>query len=228
MIGIIGAMDIEINPIADMLENRKEETVSGIKYISGLLHGKEVVTAICGIGKVFAAICAQTMILKYSPDVIINTGVGGTLSGKLHIGDIALAEHLVQHDMDTVDLGDTPGFIRDLGLTHIPCDEKAVSIMEKCLIKAGVNYIKGTIASGDQFISDRAKKNSIIDTFGAIACEMEGASIGQVCYVNKTPFSVVRAISDEADGEAGMDFPTFAKTSAENSVRIVTEFVKEY
>ena len=228
MIGIIGAMAIEIEPLAAMMDNKTEETISGITFTSGRIHGKDVVTAVCGVGKVFAAICAQTMIIRYSPDVIVNTGVAGAISKKLHIGDVAVANNVVQHDMDVRGLGYSLGFLCDLELTYIPCDEHAVSVIEKCLDSGGLNFLKGTIASGDQFISDREKKDFIRENFDAVACEMEGASIGHVCYVNKTPFSVIRAISDEADGGAGTDFPTFAKKAAENSLKTVSEFIKEF
>ena len=221
-------MAIEVEPLVAMMKDEKEETVSGIRYYSGKIHGVSVVAAVCGVGKVFAAICAQTMILKYAPDVIINTGVAGSLSGQLHIRDVAVADKMVQHDMDIRDLGYELGYLCDLELTYIPCDERVVSIMERCLKIEKMRYLKGTIASGDQFISAQEKKDFIRDNFGAIACEMEGASIGQVCYVNKVPFCVIRAISDEANGDASVDYPTFAKQAAENSLKIVQAFIKSY
>lgn len=119
MTGIIGAMKIEIEALNAQMENRQTKTVSGIEFTSGTLCGREVVTAVCGIGKVFAAMCAQTMILLYSPDRIINTGVAGSLSMKLNIGDIAVSDFVVEHDMDTSPLGDPVGMISGLSLIHI-------------------------------------------------------------------------------------------------------------
>ena len=119
MIGIIGAMGVEVLALAELLENKKCEKISGIEYMSGTIYGKDVVLAVCGIGKVFAAICAQTMILKYNPDVIINTGVAGTLSDELSIGDIAIADSVVQHDMDTSPLGDPVGMLSDINIIKI-------------------------------------------------------------------------------------------------------------
>lgn len=106
MIGIIGAMHIEVETVKSLMENKVSETVSGMEFVSGTLFGRKIVVAVCGIGKVAAAMCAQTMILKYSPECIINTGVGGSLDPELHICDVVIAESLVQHDMDTSPLGD--------------------------------------------------------------------------------------------------------------------------
>ena len=131
MVGIIGAMHIEVETIKSLMENKTAETISGVEYVRGTLHGREIVTAVCGIGKVAAAMCAQTMILKYAPDCIINTGVGGSLSTKLAIGDIAVAESLVQHDMDTSALGDPVGLVSGINKVYFDADEKAVSTFEK-------------------------------------------------------------------------------------------------
>ena len=125
MTGIIGAMRIEVETIKSLMENKSVETVGGVEYVKGTLHGKDVVIAVCGIGKVAAAMCAQTMILRYAPDRIINTGVGGSLSTKLAIGDIAVAESLVQHDMDTSPLGDPKGLISGINMVYFDANSQA-------------------------------------------------------------------------------------------------------
>ena len=119
MTGIIGAMKIEVETIKSLMQDKQSEVISGVEYVTGTLHGKKIVTAVCGIGKVAAAMCAQTMILKYAPARIINTGVGGSLSEKLAIGDVAVAESLVQHDMDTSPLGDPVGLISGINATGL-------------------------------------------------------------------------------------------------------------
>ena len=228
MIGIIGAMEIEVLPLMEMMENSVEKSISGIKYVSGEISGKRVVCAVCGVGKVFAAVCAQTMILEYSPEVIVNTGVAGTLTDELHIGEIALSDSLVQHDMDISELGYEPGYVCDLGRIYIPADSRAVSVMADCIEREGIRYKRGVIASGDQFIGNGERKNYIKNTFSAVACEMEGAGIAQVCFMGGVPFCVIRAISDEANGAAAADYPAFAKKAAEKSVKITVDFIKEY
>lgn len=227
MIGIIGAMRIEVETIKSLMENKQAQTVSGVEYVSGTLHGREIVVAVCGIGKVAAAMCAQTMILRYSPEAIINTGVGGSLSEKLDICDVAIAESLVQHDMDTSPLGDPVGLISGINIVNIPCDSAVVEKLEKCVEALGsVKAVRGVIASGDQFIADSAKKDYIKGNFNAIVCEMEGASIAQVCYTNGVPFGVVRAVSDCADGSSHMDYGEFLPVAAANAAKLIELFVR--
>lgn len=226
-LGIIAAMALEAEPLIAQMQNTNTETVSGITFTKGNLFGHTVVVAVCGIGKVFAALCAQTMLLRYAPCAVINTGVAGSLSTKLKIGDLAVAERVAQHDMDTSAIGDPVGLISGINEIYLPAD---ADIREKLLSAAravGVNTLCGTIASGDQFVSDADKKAFIADTFGAVACEMEGAAIGQVCFVNHVPFAVVRAISDDASGAAQMDYPQFAQMAAENSVALICRMVKD-
>ena len=228
MIGIIGAMGIEIKVLADMLENRKSEIFSGIEYLSGTIHGKKAVLAVCGIGKVFAAVCAQTMILKFSPDVIINTGVAGTLTDRLSIGDIAVSENVVQHDMDTTALGDPAGLISGINVIKIPADKETCSRLEKCIKQQGINYRVGTIASGDQFLASQTVKDKIVKTFGAIAGEMEGGAIGHVCFINGVKFCVLRAISDRADGSGAENYFEFLEQAAQNAVKVMDSFIKNF
>ena len=226
MIGIICAMKIEADAIRASLANTKNETVSGVEFTTGTLHGKEIVIAVCGIGKVFAAICTEAMILRFNPELIINSGVAGTLTDKLSIGDIAIAKDLVQHDMDTSPLGDPVGLISGINKIHFEADEKAVAAFESAVKEVGANSVVGTIASGDQFMSATEKKNVIRDRFGAIACEMEGAAIAHVAYVNNVPFAVLRAISDSASGDAQMEYPKFVAMAAARSHAIIDTFVK--
>ena len=220
-LGIIAAMTIEADQIKAAMADVKEEVISGITFVSGKLGKCDAVVAVCGIGKVFAAMCTQSMILRYGPDCIINTGVGGTLTEKLGIGDLAVSTAVVQHDMDTSPLGDPVGLISGINVIEMAADagmvEKVCAICEQ----KGIRHYCGTIASGDQFIASREKKDWIVSAFRGIACEMEGASVGQVCYVNKVPFVILRAISDAADGGACEDYPTFARNAAKTSASVV-------
>lgn len=227
MIGIIAAMKTEIDLLESRLTDVKYETVSGVEYKSGKMNGKDVVLAVCGIGKVFAAICAQTMILKYSPDLIINTGVGGALNPTLAVGDLCIATRVVQHDMDTSPIGDPVGLISGINMIYLPCDENICNDIKAIADENEINSTLGTVASGDQFVADKEKKNCIINNFAADACDMEGAAIGHVCYVNKVPFTVIRAISDGADNGAFMDYPTFVNFAAGRSSQIVATYVSK-
>lgn len=226
MIGIIGAMKVEIEAIAEKIENRKETLISGVTYYTGSFCGKDVVVAQCGVGKVFAGICAQTMILKFAPESIINIGVGGSLSENLNVCDIGIATAVVQHDMDTSALGDPIGFISGIDKIDIPCSEMQNTAFIKAAENLGINYETGVIASGDCFVGDKDKKKFITDTFGGIVCEMEGAAIGQVCYINGVPFNVIRAVSDNADGKADISFEKFTALAVEQSIKLLKEYMK--
>ena len=220
-LGIIAAMKIEAELIEAAMTDIVRETCGSIEFCLGKIGNTDIVLAVCGIGKVFAAICAQTMIVKYAPDAVINTGVGGTLTKKLSVGDVAVSSAMVQHDMDTSALGDPVGLISGPNIVEIPADAALACKISAIVKDMGINTVQGIIATGDQFIGNQETKNRIVNTFGAIACEMEGAAIGQVCYVNKVPFAVIRAISDDADGGACEDYPTFAKMAAKNSAKAV-------
>ena len=226
MIGIIAAMDVEMKSLRSYMENTETEVISGIRFVRGTLEGRDVVTAVCGIGKVFAALCAQTMILHYQPQCIINTGVAGTLTDALTIGSIAVSSAVVQHDMDTSPLGDPVGLLSGINKVELPADRLLTGQLSACAKVMGIKTATGVIASGDQFVASVERKAFIVEHFKAIACEMEGAAVGQVCYVNKVPFCVLRAISDSADGSSHMDYPTFVQMAAEQSVALMRRFMR--
>ena len=219
--GIIGAMSVEVEALKAQIKEPLTETVSGIEFVSGSLYGKDVVVAQCGIGKVFAALCAQTMILRYGVDRVINTGVAGTLCEELGILNVAVATAVVQHDMDTSPLGDPVGLISGINVVEISASCELANDVKKAADALGINCVKGVIASGDQFINDTLKKAWIHDTFNAVACEMEGAAIGHVCYVNGVDFAVIRAISDNASGEADIEYPEMVRRAAAQSTDII-------
>jgi adenosylhomocysteine nucleosidase len=222
-IGIIGAMKIEVESLADMLDDRIDTTISGVTFHEGKLMGRDVVLAVSGVGKVFAAVCAQTMIIKFGAQAIINTGVAGGLDERLSICDAVVADFVVEHDMDTTPLGDPPGLLSGINIVDIPCDKVIGDSLEKSL--EGINYIRGKIASGDVFVANDTKKDYIKKTFGAVACEMEGAAIGHVCFINNVPFGVLRTISDGGDG---MDYMTFAGIAAEKGKETILKFLEIY
>lgn len=226
MIGIIGAMQIEVELLIDALENKSMETISGYDYYHGHLCGQEVVVAKCGVGKVNAAVCAQTMILTYHPNLVINTGVAGGLTSKLSIGDIAVAKDLVQHDFDTSAVGDPVGFVSTVNRLDFPCAEWVVNGI---LSAVNALNLKGEIvrvASGDQFISQREDKMRIVSLFQADACEMEGCAIAQVCLINNTECAVIRAISDSMDGEHHIEFAQFVDMASRNSASVLMKFLE--
>lgn len=226
MYGIIGAMQGEIDGLLGLLVGRTERRVNGVLFYTGRLGGCEVAIARSGVGKVSAAMTAALLIREFAPEAVINTGVSGALSPTLSVGDLALATALVEHDMDTSALGDPVGYLSGLDVVYLPADGGLLAAAESAADALGVRRESGVIASGDQFISDRTKKERIRDTFGAISCEMEGAAIAHVCYAMGVPVAVVRTVSDKADGSAEVDFPTFAAAAAVQSCRVTAEMLR--
>ena len=223
-IGVIGAMQMEVDNLKESMENVRTDVYSGVTYVSGMVGDREVVAAVCGIGKVFAAICAEAMILKFDVDCIINIGVAGTLCKELGVMDVAVADQVVQHDMNTSALGDPVGLISGINEIYLPADESMRKVLTEILAEKEINFLEGTIATGDLFLHKSSTKDKINEEFGAIAGEMEGGSIGQVCYINKVPFAILRSISD---GEGGaMDYATFAEKAAQIGIDVVVEFIK--
>ena len=225
---IIGALEEEVEKLISMLEEKECESVSGMKIYTGRIFEKGVAIARCGIGKVFAALAAEAMILKYSPRLVVNTGVGGALDPRLDTCDIVFADRLCQHDMDTSPLGDPKGLISGINRIYFEADKRAVSILEQAASELSVNYLVGTIASGDRFVASAEDKRFITSEFSAVCCEMEGASIAHVAFVNSTPVAVVRAISDRADGDASMDYPSFLPIAARTSTQLTLALIKAY
>lgn len=223
-IGIIGAMQVEIEGLKAAMTDISEEVVSGVTFTRGKLEGCDVVCAVSGVGKVFAAIAAEAMILRYDVCALLNTGVAGGLLEELEVGDVALADKVVQHDMNTTALGDARGLLSGINIVEIPVDTTLLKALCEATAELGYDGAVGTIASGDLFVEKKSTKDSIVSTFSAIACEMEGAAIGHVAYVNNIPFAVLRVISDGGDG---MEFSKFVVIAAERSVALTRAFLKQ-
>ena len=222
-LGIIGAMQMEIENLKPSIKNPVFETISGVTFIKGEIDGIDVVAAVSGIGKVFAAVCTEIMILHFGVDHVINIGVAGTLVKDLKVLDVAVAESAVQHDMNTSALGDPVGLISGINVINFEADKKLTQIVCDVLKAKGIPYQTGVIASGDMFVDTDKQRDRIRQNFMAIACEMEGASIAHVCYINNVPFTLIRSISD-GDGSA-MDYNTFAGKAAEQSIDIVLDVI---
>ena len=226
LIGIIGAMEVEVQALKDLMDNAELKEISSVVFYRGKINGIDTVVAVAGVGKVNAAVCAQTMILEYSPDYIINTGVAGGLSEELKIGDAAVADKVAEHDMDTSPLGDELGFITGINKVYMQCDEYISGLMYDAAKSVdGINAVRGTIASGDQFIASEEQRRFIKNNFNAVAAEMEGAAIGHVCTMNNVKFGVLRAISDGANSDSTIDFPTFTKMAVKNTVEIIVKML---
>lgn len=206
MTGIITAMNCEAAYLESVMKDTAKKKIGAWEFTTGKIGSTQLVLAVCGIGKVFAGSCAQTMITSFGCTHIFNVGVAGSLDPKVKIGDIVCATAAVQHDMDTSAIGDPIGLISGIDLVELPCDEAFAAEFEQFLAGQGKALCKGIIATGDKFIKLGADKKFIADTFGACACEMEGGAVAQICCANGVKCSVIRIITDNADESSGEQY----------------------
>ena len=229
-VGIIGAMDCEVNKLKSKLQNLNETKYGELTINTGILHGHNIILVKSGVGKVNAALCTQYIIDKYSPDYIINTGIAGGVASGLQVGDIVAGTELVQYDFDVSAIGYAKGYM----CTGKNPDKPTIFYSDKNLLnefkeaaKGSLNVHTGVIASGDTFVSDKNKKKEIKDTFNAAAVEMEGAAIAQTATVNCVPFVIIRAISDLADDTAAQDHEFVETEMAELSSSAIEKLLEK-
>ncbi len=223
MIGIIGAMEEEVALLKEAMDIDTTETYASMSFCKGNLCGKEVVVVKSGIGKVNAAICAQILVDKFNVDVLINTGIAGSLDADINIGDMVISTDAVQHDMDASIFGDPIGQIPRMDTFSFPADENLVKKAVEANLETNpdIQTFTGRVVSGDQFVSSREVKEKLVTNFAAKCTEMEGAAIAHAAYLNKVSYVIIRAISDKADNSATMDYPTFEKQAIAHSVKLV-------
>ncbi len=223
MLGIIGAMDEEVAKIKEQMDNVKVMSKAAMDFYEGTLNGKEVVVVRSGIGKVNAAMCTQILIDTYQIEAVINTGIAGSLNAQIDIGDIVLSTDTLEHDMDAVAFGYPVGQIPRMDTLSFEADEKMRTLAKKVCedVIPEVSVFEGRVVSGDQFVSDKGKKDWLVQNFDGYCTEMEGAAIAHAAYLNGIPFLIIRAISDKADDSASMDYPTFEAQAIEHSVKLL-------
>lgn len=226
-IGIIGAMDLEVEHLKGEMQISRIVDKAGMEFYTGTLEGVDVVIVRSGIGKVNAGLCAQILADVFQVTHIINTGVAGSLNAKLDIGDILISRDALYHDVDVRIFGYQLGEVPQMGCREFKADkamiEAAVSSCKE--VNPDIHVEVGRILSGDQFISDKAKKETLIADFQGDCTEMEGAAIAHSAYLNKIPFVIIRAISDKADDSAEMDYPTFEREAAKHSAKLVEHMI---
>ena len=227
-IGIIGAMELEVESLQAEMTITKITDKANMKFYEGTLNGADVVIVRSGIGKVNAALCTQILADLFGVTHIINTGVAGSLNAQLNIGDILISRDALHHDMDVTIFGYQPGEVPGLGFREFPADENMMRLAKAACEKANpdINVIYGRVVSGDQFISGNEVKEKLIQEFRGDCTEMEGASIAHGAWLNGIPFVIIRAISDKADNSAEMDYPTFERAAAKHSAALVKELVR--
>ena len=218
--GIIGAMPDEVQAIKDAMADTKVTTVSGMDFTEGTIDGKRVVVVQSGMGKVNAGICAQTLINDFGATRVINTGVAGSLTDELSINDFVISTEAVQHDYDVSPIGFERGEIPYSGLVAFPADEdlRAEALEAVKASAPDSKVLEGRVCSGDQFIDTEEEVEEITSNFGGLCAEMEGGAIAQVCFLNDTPYVIVRAISDDSDDISYEEFQDEAARECSEAV----------
>lgn len=216
VIGIIGAMDVELDIIKAKTDVTKVSTYNDMEFCQGTLMGKSVVIVKCGMGKVNAGVCAYTLINTFGCTKIINTGVAGALDERLDIGDFVVSTEAVQHDFDVEHIGFVKGEIPYTGKVAFEADSelraKAVAAVKASAPDRQV--LEGRVCTGDQFIHTAEQKERITANFGGLCCEMEGGAVAQVCYLNATPFVIIRTVSDKVNETTALDYAVFERQAA--------------
>jgi len=226
-LGIIGAMDVEVATLKEKMDHKTIRTIAGSDYCEGSLEGMDVVVVQCGVGKVNAALCAQILCSCFGVTHIVNTGIAGSLNAKLDIGDFVISKDAVYHDMDATNFGYPMCQVPGLSVLAFPADEMLVQEAYAAADNAHPGHVSiGRVATGDQFVADKALKEKIISNTGAYCTEMEGAAIAHTAWKNGVPFVIIRAISDKADDSAEMDYPTFEAQAAIRCAQVTQSLAK--
>ena len=230
MIGIIGAMEEEV----ELLKEKMTDTVivekAGMKFVKGNLKGQTAVVVRSGIGKVNAGICTQILADEFQVEAVINTGIAGSLKAEINIGDIVLSTDTMQHDVDAREFGYPLGQIPRMETLAFEADENLRKLAKEVCeeVNPDIQVFEGRVASGDQFVASSEVKDELIREFAGSCTEMEGAAIAQAAYLNGIPFLIVRAISDKADDSASMDYPEFERQAILHSTRLTKALIEAY
>lgn len=222
-LGIIGAMDIEVELLKEKMSETQTRERARMVFYQGNLEGIEAVVVQCGVGKVNAAMCAQTLCGEFAVDYLVNTGIAGSLDATLDIGDLVVSEDAMYHDFDCVHFGYEMGRVPGMDVTAFPADPTLRQLAFEAAESVNPGHTHtGRVASGDLFVANREAKSCIIAKTNAVCTEMEGAAIAHTAYRNRVPFVILRAISDKADDSAEMDYPTFERIAAHRCAAVAS------
>lgn len=228
MIGIIGAMELEVSELCAAMEQKTTHQQAGMTFVAGQLEGTEAVVVRSGVGKVNAAVCTQILADRFGVSAVINTGIAGAVGLEVGIGDIVLSTSAIQHDMDAVSFGYELGQIPQQDCSDFPADQKLLALAQTCCAEQlpEVKVHTGKVVTGDVFVATKEKKTFLRQQFGALCTEMEGGAIAHAAWLNAIPYLVVRAISDNADAGAVEDYPAFEREAAARSARLVRAMLR--
>lgn len=224
-IGIIVAMDEELEEIINIMTDVEVKQVYNLRFLVGKIQGKDCIIAKSGVGKVNAARTTQIMIDNFELSYVVNIGVAGAVNGLLSIGDVIIAKYVVQHDFDITAFDHSKGYITGVG-DRVKCDEQLVSEFEQVIeSQPEKNYqIKmGVVATGDIFCTEIWMKDKIRAKFDADVVDMECGAVAQVCYLDGIPFIAIRCVSDTPNGSNASTFDENLNMASRRCANILKE-----
>ena len=224
MTGIICATETEMKAIINEIKDIREKKIGRIVFFEGKFNNKDIVFVQSGIGKLTAAMTATLLIDKYDIDKVIFSGVAGALDKALKIGDIVIANDVVQHDFAVEAFGYKKGQIPQMEVWSFEGDKGLIKkVQETSDEKIKLHY--GRILTGDQFIYKKEEKLDLGKEFEALCVDMESGAVAQVCYIMNVKFLIIRSISDSVTDESSMEYDKFAELAAENSKEILKKII---
>jgi len=231
-IGIIGAMDVEVSYLRSLMGSEIKKTeAGGICFEEGKIHGVDVVLVRSGVGKVNAALCAQRLCIQFGCTNVINTGIAGAMAHGLGVMDFVVSTDAVYHDMDATGFGYKPGQVPQMSVFSFEADKKMIGAVKEGFAESeqskGHKLMEGRIATGDQFISEKAVKSKIAENFAPACVEMEGCAIAHACYLNNVPFVIIRCMSDMADDLSSNGYDFNEGIAAELSAKVCEKVIQK-
>ena len=223
MIGIIGAMDEEITIIVSEMIDLKEYDINNIKFYKGKIYDKDIVLVKSGIGMVNASITTTLLFKEFGVDKILFSGVAGSLNRNVNVGDIVIADSLVEYLFDATEFGYDIGTIPRMD-TSIFRSDILLNKIKNILKNDNIYY--GKILSGDKFVSNLLEKEKLGEKFNALAVDMESASVAHCAHVLGIEFAVIRSISDSLNSSSVMEYTKFVNLAANNSKNIILKILK--
>lgn len=221
-------MTVEVETLKSAMTNLTVNRKAGMEFYDGVLEGLPAVVVQCGVGKVNAAMCAQVLCDCFDVTHLVNTGIAGSLSAELDIGDLVVSKDAMYHDFDVQHFGYEMGEVPGMGVLTFPASDEMIGYALAAAEAVHPGHVKvGRIASGDKFVAEKALKENIIAKTQGLCTEMEGTAIAHVAFRNKLPFVILRAISDKADDSAEMDYPTFEAQAAHRCAAVTQSMAKK-
>lgn len=224
MIGIIGAMEMELDRLISDMDVVEKKNVSFLDFYIGKLYSKDVVIVKSNEGKVNSAVATQILISNFDIQYVLNVGVAGSISDNLNVFDVAISNNTVEFDQDVSTLGYEIGHTFGIDKVRVPASERLSDKIQNVCEKLSIKSERGTILSSDKFIVDKNEKETLKKKFNGIAIDMESASINHVAYLNNKEFVALRVISDSGNN---IEYRKFAEVATENISRILKEYLEE-